>query len=193
MRRIEGYAIVSANDMIADATGVMPASIRNPADQRFLQAELDRAALVVHGRHSHEGGPRSARRKRLIVTRGVVGLAPDPANPNARLWNPAGLSLEQALAGLGVEDGPVAIIGGTEVFGLFLARYDAFHLTHAENAEIPGGRPVFPEVGPSSSAEAVLARHGLKPGRRREIDAAAGISLVTWERQRPDGPSVKRD
>jgi len=193
LRRIEGYAIVSANDMIADATGVMPASIRNPADQRFLQAELDRAALVVHGRHSHEGGPRSARRKRLIVTRGVVGLAPDPANPNARLWNPAGLSLEQALAGLGVEDGPVAIIGGTEVFGLFLPRYDSFHLTRAENAEIPGGRPVFPEVGPNCPAEEVLARRGLKPGERRDIDAAAGITLVTWERHGSGGPSVECD
>lgn len=193
MRRIEGYAIVSADGMIADASGMMPASIRNPADQRFLQAELDRAAVVVHGRHSHEGGPRSARRKRLIVTRGVVALAADPANPNARLWNPAGLSLEEALAGLGVEDGPVAIIGGTEVFGLFLPRYDAFHLTRAENAKIPGGRPVFPEVGPNSSAEEVLARRGLKPGPRRDVDAAAGITLVTWERRAPDGPSVKRD
>ena len=87
----------------------------------------------------------------------------------------------------------MAIIGGTEVFGLFLPRYDAFHLTRAENAKIPGGRPVFPEVGPNSSAEEVLARRGLKPGPRRDVDAAAGITLVTWERRAPDGPSVKRD
>jgi len=181
LRRIEGYAIVSADGMIADANGVMPASIRNPADQRFLQAELDRAAVIVHGRHSHEGGPRSARRKRLIVTRGVVALAPDPANPNARLLNPAGLSLEQALAGLGVEDGPVAIIGGTEVFGLFLPRYDAFHLTRAENAEIPGGRPVFPDV-PAKTPEEVLKGRGLKQGPRKMLDQKAGVSVVEWVR-----------
>jgi dihydrofolate reductase len=193
LRRIEGYAIVSADGMIADAGGVMPASIRNPADQKFLQAELDRAAVVVHGRHSHEGGPRSARRKRLIVTRTVGALASDPSNPNACLWNPAGASLEDALKVLGVGDGPIAIIGGTEVFGLFLPRYDAFHLTRAENAKIPGGRPVFPEVGPNSSAEEVLARHRLKPGRRRDVDAAAGITLVTWERGGPPGPPVKPD
>ncbi|HXQ84498.1 MAG TPA: dihydrofolate reductase, partial [Xanthobacteraceae bacterium] len=40
--------------MIADAKGVMPDSIRNDADQRFFQSALDAAAVVVHGRHSHE-------------------------------------------------------------------------------------------------------------------------------------------
>jgi hypothetical protein len=25
-------------------------------------------------------------------------------------------------------------------------------------------------------------RHGLKPGPRRDLDAAAGVSVVTWER-----------
>lgn len=180
--RVEGYAIVSADGMIADATGKMPDTLRNPADQRFLQTELDRAAVVVHGRHSHEGGPRSGRRKRLIVTRGIAALGRDPSNPNALLWNPNGATFEQALEALGVGDGAVAILGGTDVFGLFLSIYDAFHLTHAENARVPGGRPVFPEVGPNSSAEEVLARHGLKAGPRRDIDKDAGITLVTWQR-----------
>jgi hypothetical protein len=54
LRRIEGYVIVSADGMIADATGVMPDSIRNAADQHFFQAGLDEAAVIVHGRHSHE-------------------------------------------------------------------------------------------------------------------------------------------
>jgi len=182
--RVEGYAIVSADDMIADAAGKMPDTIRNPADQRFFQAELDRAAAIVQGRHSNEGGPRSAARKRLIATRSVAALARDPANANARLWNPAGATLEAALEALGVSDndGVVAIIGGTEVFGLFLPLYDAFHLTRAANARIPGGRPVFPGVGPNSSAEDLLARHGLKAGPRRELDAAAAIALVTWKR-----------
>ena len=31
--RVEGYAIVSADGMIADGNGVMPRSIRNDADQ----------------------------------------------------------------------------------------------------------------------------------------------------------------
>jgi dihydrofolate reductase len=177
--RIAGYAIVSADGMIADASGTMPETIRNDADQRFLQAELDRAAAVVHGRHSDEGGTRAARRKRLIVTRRVATTAPDRANRNALMWNPGGTQIEEALASLGVVTGTVAIIGGTDVFGLFLPFYDAFHLTRAARATIPDGRPLFPMAEPP---EEVLVRYGLTPSPRRDIDAVAGITLTNWER-----------
>jgi dihydrofolate reductase len=180
--RVVGYAIVSANGMIADGNGAMPITIRNDADQRFLQTELDRAAVVVHGRHSHEGGPRAAHRKRLVVTHNPRSVAPDPSYPHALFWNPAAAPLEEAIAKLGVADGPIAVIGGSDVFGLFLPLYDAFHLTRAAFAQIPGGRPLFPQLGLHSTPEDVLARHGLKPGLRRDIDAAAGITLTTWQR-----------
>jgi hypothetical protein len=98
------------------------------------------------------------------------------------LWNPVGASLNAALDRLGIADGIAAIIGGTEVFSLFLPQYDAFHLSRAANARIPGGLPVFSAVGPNTTPEDVLARHGLKPGPRRELDPAAGVSVVTWER-----------
>ena len=74
--RIEGYAIMSADGMIADGNGVIPAKIRNDADQRYFQSELDRAAVLVHGRRSHQGGPRADKRKRIIVTRQVSSLRP---------------------------------------------------------------------------------------------------------------------
>ena len=179
---VEGYVIVSTDGMIADGKGVMPPSIKSDADQHFFQDALDHAAVVVHGRHSHEGGPRAARRKRLILTRQVASLAPDPAHPNALFWNPLGATLETALERLAVGDGPIAIIGGTEVFSLFLPQYRTFYLSRAAHARIPGGRPVFVEVGPNTSPEDVLARHGLKPGPRRDLDAAAGVSVVAWER-----------
>ena len=182
MRRIEGYVIVSGDGMIADANGVMPDSIRNDADQRFFQGGLDHAAVILHGRHSHEGGPRADRRKRLVLTRQVATLAPDPSHPNSLLWNPAGCPLEKAIEALGAADGSVAVIGGTEVFSMFLPLYDAFHLSHAPQAKIPGGRPVFNEVGPMATPEDVLTRHGLKPGVRRDLDPAAGVTVVTWER-----------
>ena len=184
MRRIEGYVIVSSDGMLADAKGEMPPSIRNDADQKFFQDSLDRAVAVVHGRHSHEGGPRAARRKRLVLTRQAAAIATDPAHPNSLLWNPAGMDLAQALERLGAGDGTVAIIGGPEVFSLFLPLYDAFHLSLAANARIPGGLAVFTEVGPNATPEDVLTRHGLKPGARRDLDAAAAVSVVTWERQR---------
>jgi dihydrofolate reductase len=182
LRRIEGYVIVSTEGMIADANGVMPDSIRNAADQRFFQAGLDEAAVIVHGRHSHEGGPRADRRKRLVVTRQVATTAPDPAHPHALFWNPTGATLDEAIEQLGAGDGVIAIIGGPEVFSMFLPLYDGFHLSRAAHAKIPGGRPVFNEVGPNATPEDVLKRHGLKPGPRRDLDAAAGVSVTTWER-----------
>jgi dihydrofolate reductase len=182
VRRIEGYVIVSADGMMADAKGEMPDLIRNDADQRFFQDALDAAAIVVHGRHSHEGGPRAAPRKRLVLTRQIADLAPDPSRSNSMLWNPLGASLDRALETSGVTDGTVAVIGGPDVFSLFLPLYDGFHLSRAANAKIPGGLAVFTEVGPNATPEDVLRRHGLKPGAQRDLDAATGVSVVTWRR-----------
>ena len=173
---------MSADGMLADGKGQMPASIRNDADQHFFQSGLDQAAVVVHGRHSHEGGPRAGNRKRLVLTHQTAALAPDTTYPNALLWNPQGATLDQALRELRIADGTIAIIGGPEVFSMFLPRYDSFHLSRAANARIPGGLQPFTECGPNATPEDVLARHGLKPGPRRELDAAAGVSLVTWTR-----------
>ena len=178
---IEGYAIVSADGMIADGQGVMPPCLRNDADQHFLQAEMDRAAVIVHGRRSHEGGPRAAKRKRLVVTRRVPGIAADPSQPNALLWNPAGASLEQAMDALGVGTGSIAVIGGTDVFSLFLPLYDVFHLSRATRARIPGGHPLFSGVSPTATVEDVLMRHGLLPSPPRDIDAATGITLTNFQ------------
>ena len=179
MHRIEGYVIVSADGMLADGNHQMPASIRYDADQKFFQSSLDQAAAIVHGRHSHEGGPRAARRKRLVVTRRIATLGPDPDYPNALFWNPQGATFEEALAALGAADGVVAIIGGSEVFTMFLPRYDSFHLSRAGQAHIPGGLSPFTEPG---TPEDVLRRHGLKPGPRRDLDAAADLSVTTWTR-----------
>jgi dihydrofolate reductase len=180
--RIDGFAIVSSDGMLADRAGHMPDALKVDADQHFFAASLDRVDAVVHGRHSHEGQPNSPRRRRLIVTRRVSAIEPDPDNPMARLWNPAGASFSAACAALGVARGTVAIIGGTDVFGLFLdIGYDAFHLSRANKVRLPGGRPVFPQV-PAQTPEDVLASHGLHPGERRVLDAQAEASLVTWTR-----------
>ena len=125
--RIEGYAIASADGMIADATGYMPDSLKFEADQRFFLDSLDRVQVVCHGRLSHEGDPESHNRRRLILTRRVHGLAPDPDNPNTWLWNPAGATLDEACAAVGCGDGTLAIAGGTDVYSMFLTiGYDVF-------------------------------------------------------------------
>jgi len=179
--RVVGYAIVSADGMIADAAGRMPPELIHEADQRFFFQALDEADVVVHGRNSREQDPRSPRRQRLVVTRQVASLAPHPNNPKALLWNPDGAMFEEACEALGVGHGVAAVIGGPNVYGLFLPRYDAFHLTRAAHAKIPGGRPVFPGI-PPLTPEDLLQRHGLRPCPERVLDADAGISVFTWRR-----------
>src|SRR5258707_10435929 len=140
--RIEGFAIVSADGMLADANLVIPAGLRVPADQEFFHNSLATAALVVHGRHSHEGGAHADGRHRLVVTSQVRSLAPSPAYPKSLLWNPEGASLEEAWKELGAPSGLCAVIGGPAVYELFLEiGYDAFHLTRAPAVLLPGGRP----------------------------------------------------
>ena len=179
---IEGFAIVSTDSMIADASGAMDA-LKFAADQQLFWASLDAAAAVAHGRHSAEGGPRGERRRRLILTRRIDALARDPQNSKTLLWNPAGASFEDAWRALGAPDGALAVIGGTGVFGLFLEiGYDSFHLSRAKNLHLPGGRPLFPKLQREITPEEMLARHGLKPGTEQALDAIAGVTLVTWAR-----------
>src|SRR5450759_456177 len=128
-RRIEGYAIVSDDGMLANAEGIMPDQLKFAADQHFFERGLDAVDVVVHGRHSHERQPRSYLRRRLIVTRQIPAIAADPSNEKALFWNPGGASFEQAMTALGVRDGSVGVIGGTDVFGMFLDRYDVFYLS----------------------------------------------------------------
>jgi dihydrofolate reductase len=178
--RIEGYAIISTDGMLADAEGVMPPSLKIEADQRFFHGSLDKADAVVHGRNSYEGGPNALHRPRLIVTRRISSVARHPDNPKAVLWNPAGAPFEDAWKMLGVDSGLIAVVGGTEIFGLFLdIGYDAFYLTRADHVRLPGGRPVFPQV-PASTPEDVLLSRGYRVGAKRLLDEENNLQLVTW-------------
>jgi hypothetical protein len=180
-RRIDGYAIVSEDGMLANAAGIMPDSLKFEADRRFFERGLDNVDVVVHGRHSHEQQPHSYLRHRLVLSRQLSAIATDPSNEKALLWNPAGASFEEALAALGMPEGRVGVIGGPDVFGMFLDRYDFFHLSRAPEVRLPRGRPVFPEV-PMRTPEEVLADHGLDRGQRQMLDPAKGVAVVSWER-----------
>ena len=60
--RLEGYAVISREGMIATADGAFPEQIKIPADHRFYQDAVDRASAVINGRHSAEGGPKEKTR-----------------------------------------------------------------------------------------------------------------------------------
>lgn len=178
--RFVGYAIVSEDGMLADAAGTIPPPLIVKADQDFFMRGLDAAAALVHGRNSAEQ-PTSLARRRLIATHGVATTEKVTGQPNALRWNPQRVAVESALAELGVAHGDIAIIGGTDMFGLFLPRYALFHLTRVPNVRLPGGRPVFPGV-PSRTPEALLAAAGLNSGPPVLLDARREVSVVSWQR-----------
>lgn len=176
-----GFAIVSADGMLANAQGIMPQELYFEADQIYFENALDRFDVMVHGRNSQENHRNSPLRRRVIATQKISDVARDSVNPNAGLWNPAGASLQRALDLFGLPNAKVAVIGGTDVFGLFLPLYDEFHLTKAERIHLPGGRPVFPGI-PPLTPEKLLAQHGLQERDWQMLDAVNRLSLSTWVR-----------
>ncbi len=184
MLRIEGYVIVSADGMLADANRVMPEALKFKGDLEFFTSGLDGAAVVVHGRNSFEDQPNSPLRKRIILTRRVASLEDDPENEMATLWNPVGASFEDACSHAGVREGTAAIIGGPTVFEMFLDRYDTFWLSEAPHVRLPGGEGCFPGV-PDTSPQAVLTAHGLQPREVRILDAKNDVRVTAW--RRPQG------
>lgn len=183
--RIEGYVIVSADGMLANADHVMPETLKFEGDKRFFSTALDRAALIVHGRNSAEDQPNAPSRKRLILTRKVSALAPDPVNSRATLWNPAGASFEDACNFAGVRTGTVAIIGGPAVFDTFMERYDTFWLSQAPHVRLPGGEGCFSGV-PAHTPQEILAAHGFKAGKPKILEASEDVSVTPWRRANGD-------
>src|SRR6185437_3840337 len=179
--RIEGFAIVSEDGMLADSSGIMPDSLKFDADKHYFEDGMDNVDAAITGRHSHAQQPHSPRRHRITVTGSIASIAPDPDNAKGILWNPSGASFEQAWTALGIGNGSLGVVGGTSVFGMFLDRYDAFHLTRAPGVRLPGGRSVFPDV-PRLTPEQVMTQHGLTPGPRETLDAAHGLTVTVWRR-----------
>jgi hypothetical protein len=170
---VVGHAVVSADGMIANSRGAMPAILRSEADWQRFQRALDAAALVVLGRLGHEAHPNPGRR-RLVVTSSVAGLEPDPGDAQATRWNPAGLPFEAALAELGIGAGTVAVTGGTRVFDLFVPHFTRFDLVEMEGVTLPGGRPCFSAGSPSEVLAGAFLRQSLS-----EI-LEPGVRLTVW-------------
>jgi dihydrofolate reductase len=179
--RIEGYAVISLEGMIAASDGHFPEHLKIPADHEFYQTSLDHAAAIANGRHSAEGGDKEKLRRRIVLTRRVNMSTVDPSNPNAILWNPSSTPFEEAWQRLHIDDGVLAVVGGTDVFGLFLSiGYDAFYLSRTE-VSIPRGRPVFPGVGKGGTTpEVVMGKYGLVLRSTRMLDATVNCRVEEW-------------
>ena len=97
------------------------------------------------------------------------------------MWNPAGASFEAACGFAGVDAGVAAIIGGPNVFGMFMDRYDTFWLSQAPRVRLPGGEPCFPGV-PVRSPQEIFGAHGMKAGDARVLDSVEAVTVTPWRR-----------
>jgi hypothetical protein len=182
---VHGYAIVSRDDRIADAAGVLPQSLRNEADWAYFQAELDRADWVVLGRASHAAAPNVRGRRRIVVSSRAAGL---DARADAVWWRPEAVGFAEMAARLLPNGGRLAAPGGQGVFELFLRLgYTAFHLARAEAVTLPQGLGIFAGTQAGEPADPALRRAGLMPGGKRWLDEAALVSLQVYA-QAPSAP-----
>ncbi len=179
---IEGFAIVSREGMLAGEDGLMPNSLKFDQDQDFLDRSLDAAALLVHGRMSHECQTNSSLRRRLLLTRSCGPFSTEPVEPNVWNWNPETTPFSKVCEALGIDTGTVAILGGTAVYDMFLADYAAFHLCRADKVSLPGGVPVLSAVREGMTPERVLSDAGLALAQEVTLDPEHRLSHQTWRR-----------
>jgi hypothetical protein len=177
---LHGHAIVSADDRIADRSGLTPEALRNEADWSRFQAALDQACVTILGRRGHEVNPNIKGRNRLVLSSSAEGIE---RRDDGWWWNPAKVPLGDALAEAAPSGGIVVVPGGRRVFDLFLSvGFDAFHLARAPGVRFPEGVPLFSEIGPGSSAAQILTAHGLVADPTEMLDPAAAVEMTVWRR-----------
>jgi hypothetical protein len=179
---IHGYAIVSDDDRIADAGGLIPPAMRNDKDWEQYQRALASSDLVVFARVSHENEPETHGVPRMVVSRSANGLE---NRAGVWWWDPALVTWGEAIAEVLPQGGEVAAPGGQAVFDLFLGiGYDVFHLARAGGVRMPGGRALFSECDTGLTAEAVLSKHGLAHAERIDLDPAHRVEMNIWRTRR---------
>lgn len=180
MHALIGYAIVSADDKIADAKGHFPDALRNEVDWAYFQSELDKAYLVVLGRLSHEAAMNVRGRRRLVISSEAHGLQ---ARNDGWWLNPADMPLGRALDAIVPANAIVAVPGGQSVFDLVGPEgFSAFHLTRATKVQLRQGRGLFSACDRGVPADAVLAKGGLVARETELLDPATNVTLTVWER-----------
>jgi hypothetical protein len=176
--RITGYAIVSDDDKIAGADGLVPLSLRNEKDWELYQEALARADLVVFGHRSHDAEPNVRGDLRVVVSREADGLE---RRAEAWWWSPVRVPWDEVAKRLLPHGGDVAAPGGQVVFDLFLKiGYDGFHLSRAHSVKLPGGRAIFSACEAGLPAETILAKAGLRVTKTIPLDPDHGVDMQIW-------------
>lgn len=183
----KGYAIVSADGLIADDKGCMPEALCFEADWAHFRSELDQADIMLLGRHTHELSPNVTGRRRLVVSRGVRAVIQE----NEATWwvNPKEVTPAAAVAVVMGTEAKVAVAGGTGVYGWILeeSSYDVFQLSVAHNSRLGSGRPLFDNIENLDGIFAIFETKGLHAVERFWLDEAAALELLTFRRRSDDG------
>ena len=176
---IEGHAIVCRLARIADAAGRMPGALRHDADFALFQAALDAADVTLLGRRTHEAAPNLRRRRRLVLTSRPEEHANDEC---VSFLDPARTDLRAWLIDAFGDRARVAVVGGTAAFDAVAGQlgYDAFSLTIAHRAALPGGPPVFADCFDLPTLKAKLGSLELRAHDRRLLDPAADLELIGY-------------
>ncbi|MGH1481766.1 MAG: hypothetical protein ACRBM6_24055 [Geminicoccales bacterium] len=184
VHRFQGYAVVSADGLIADADGRMPDQLKFDADWDYFQAALDRADVTLIGRATHEVAPNVKKRRRLVFSSRVQGMwqedettfwvDPTKTDPNGVITEIVGPSAD------------VAVVGGQGVFDWVLSKpgFFSFHISLAHHVRIGSGRHIFRDAAGLEAAISLLQGHGLPLSRQVWFDQEAGLELLVYEKAR---------
>jgi len=182
--RFQGYAVVSADGLIADADGRMPDQLKFDADWDYFQAALDRADVTLIGRATHEAAPNVKKRRRLVFSSRVQRMwqedettfwvDPTKTDPNGAITEMVGPSAD------------VAVVGGQGVFDWVLSKpgFFSFHISVAHHVRIGSGRHVFRDAAGLEAAISLLQGRGLPLSRQVWFDQEAGLELLVYEKAR---------
>ena len=160
------FHLARADNGVIGRDGKLPWHL--PADLKRFKAQTMGRAMVM-GRKTFESFPAPLPGRRHIV------LTRDTA------WRAAGAEVAHTpAAALALAGGDAAIIGGAEVFALFLPIADRIELTEIHAA--PEGDAVVPAFDPLAWRETAREDHAAEAGR-------PAYSFVTMERVRcGEGP-----
>ena len=178
----EGYAVASADGLIADADGQMPESLKFDGDWDYFQAALDRSDVTLIGRHTHEAAPNIKKRRRLVFSSRACGLT--KADETTFWIDPAKTDPHAAIAEISGRNAKVAVVGGRGVFDWVLsnAGFSAFHLSVAREVRLKHGQRIFKDAPDLESAVALLEAKGLGLSQSVWLDRDAGLELLVYRR-----------
>jgi len=176
----EGYAVISADGLIADADGRMPDCLKFDADWDYFQAALDHADITLLGRLTHEAAPNIKKRRRLVFSSRVDGLV---KTDETTYWiDPAQTDLHAAITEISGPSSKVAVVGGRGVFDWVLSKpgFSAFHLSIARKVQLGRGLQMFKAAPDLEAALALLETNGLRVSHRVWLDQDAGLELLVY-------------